>query len=97
MTDVKLLARLGEIGYRNVVKINNKWCGIYRFAYTWGLVVGADAFGYERRYCYKKEGEALENLLIWDGVGHPSGNWLKCKGVLNGESIDLINPNYDGE
>lgn len=97
MGEVQLLLQLKEQGYENVVKINNKWCGLHRFAFTVGLVVGIDRFGYERRYCFDKWGEALESLLVWDGVEHPSGNWIKCKGTFNGLRIDLTNPNNINE
>lgn len=93
MSEVQLLLQLKEQGYENIVKINNDWCGLYRFAFTVGLVVGLDKFGYERRYCFDKWSEALESLLIWDGKGHPSGNWIKCKGTFEGSSINLTNPN----
>ena len=32
--------------------------------------------------------DALRALLDWDGLGHPAGPWIKCKGA----GIDLLNP-----
>ena len=93
----QLIDYLHGQGYTNIVKINDKWCGIHRFAFTWGLIVGLSSFGYERRYCYDKEGEALESLLTWDGLEHPSGNWIKCKGTYKDFIGDIPNPNYNAE
>ncbi len=45
--------------------------------------------GYERRYCFEHEHQARDALLDWDGVDHPGGDWIKCKGI----DIDLLNPN----
>jgi hypothetical protein len=36
--------------------------------------------GYKGRYCYPSFAEAKSALLIWDGVGHPPGEWIKYKG-----------------
>ncbi|UUZ66578.1 hypothetical protein LP417_34180 (plasmid) [Polaromonas sp. P1-6] len=44
--------------------------------------------GYERRYCYEYEVDARAALKAWDGVEHPSGPWIKCKGA----GFDLLNP-----
>jgi hypothetical protein len=48
-------------------------CGIYRFIYTFGLLVDLHEYGYEDRYCYHHEGTALAALLAWDGTGDPVG------------------------
>lgn len=63
-------------------------CGIKRFNFTTALVVGLDALGYQRRYCYEYEFDACSALARWDGEGHPSGPWIKCKGT----GIDILNP-----
>jgi len=54
------------------------------------VVVGLDAVGYQRRYCYEHAADARAALMAWDGNGHPSGPWIKCKGA----GIDLLNPNF---
>lgn len=77
-------------GYTCITKINGKICGLKRFIYTTGLVVGLDPIGYQGRYCYHTLAEATEALLIWDGEGHPSGNWIKYKG-----DVEISNPKYD--
>lgn len=94
MTDIEMVRFLKENGYEQIIKINQKWCALHRFAFTVGLVVGIDKFGYERRYCFDKWSDALESLQIWLGFGHPSGNWIKCKGTFEGERVDIANPNY---
>lgn len=78
-------------GYTNIKQINGKTCGIYRFIFTAGLVVGIDHAGYEYRFCYKNHNEAVKALEVWDGTGDPPGNWIKQKG-LGGERP---NPNYE--
>jgi len=95
MADKDFIEYLNAIGYENIVKIDNKWCGLSRFAFTTGLLVGLDKTGYERRYCFHNWAGALESLLIWDGKDHPSGNWIKCKGIYRGEAVDMANPNYE--
>jgi len=63
-------------------------CGLQMFMFTTGLVAGLTPFGYDRRYCYEHAHEARAVLVAWDGVGHPPGPWIKCKGY----GIDLLNP-----
>lgn len=80
-------------GYTNLKEISGKMYGIYRFIFTTGLVVGIDEVGYESRYCYKHHNDAVKALNDWDGIGDPSGNWIKHKGA----GIDRSNPNYEKE
>jgi len=82
------LAILKAEGYRELCERDGKWCGIHRFNFTTGLVVGLDPAGYERRYCYEHEADAFQALAVWDGRGHPGGPWIKCKGA----GIELLNP-----
>lgn len=63
-------------------------CGVKTFAYTTAIVVGLDSSGYERRYCFEHWNEAADAFAAWDGVGHPPGPWIKCKGA----DVDLLNP-----
>lgn len=93
MKDTEIIEYFKSMGYENIVKIDNKWCALNRFAFTTGLLVDLNVLGYERRYCFNTWAEALESLLIWDGKEHPSGNWIKCKGTFRGETVDIINPN----
>jgi hypothetical protein len=95
MNDLHLIEFFKANGYENVTKINNKWCGLIRLAFTSGLVVGLNQYGYERRYCFHTWSEALESLLVWDGIDHPSGNWIKCKGTYKDFCGDIPNPNYE--
>ena len=79
---------LREEGYRHVRELAGKTCAILPFAYTTGLMVGLEPIGYERRYCYEHASDAAVALALWDGQGHPSGPWIKCKGA----GVDLLNP-----
>jgi len=92
MASKPLLDCLHTEGYYNLTEINGRLCGLHRFAFTVGLVVGLDYFGYEGRYCFERESDALESLLTWDGKQHPSGEWLKFKGKYEGEYLDMANP-----
>ena len=76
------------MGYTDLRTVAGQQCGIYPFAFTFGLMVGLDAHGYSRRYCYEHEADARAALLAWDGAGHPSGPWIKVKGC----GIDQLNP-----
>jgi hypothetical protein len=86
-----LLDYLQSQGYSCITNVGGKVCGLKRFIFTTGLVVGLDMFGYEGRYCFENLSDATEALLTWDGTGHPSGNWIKYKG----QSGEFSNPNND--
>lgn len=81
-----------DLGYTHLRVINGRMCGLFSFMYTTGLVVGLDECGYERRYCYERREDAIDALVAWNGQGHPSGPWIKCKGRLNGVGVDMLNP-----
>lgn len=49
------------------------------FAFTTAILVGVDATGYQRRYCYESREEAFKAFLEYDGIGDPSGPWIKMK------------------
>jgi hypothetical protein len=86
-----LTATLEAQGYAYLRELGDAGiCGIKRFNYTWGLVVGIDPIGHGRRYCYEVEKQALDALAEWSGDGHPSGPWIKCKGA----GIELLNPAF---
>lgn len=55
-------------------------CGVRRFLFTYGLVVGMDDTGYAGRYCYEFRAEAVDALREWDGIGDPPGQWIVYKG-----------------
>ena len=81
-----------ELGYTEPKLINGEWCGLLRFIYTVGLVVGINEYGYKYRYCYHSMKEANEALVNYDDITiAPAGNWIKRKG----EGGDLTNPNYE--
>lgn len=80
MNQAQFFEYLKSEGYTDLKIINGKICGIHRFIFTTGLVVGLDEIGYEGRYCYETKSEALTDLESWDGNGDPSGDWIKYKG-----------------
>ena len=79
-------------GYTDIALKDGQVCGLKPFVYTHAIVVGLRAAGYERRYCYEDEDEARAALKGWDGLEHPPGAWIKCKGI----GIDLLNPALKG-
>jgi hypothetical protein len=80
-----------ELGYHSPKLINGIWCALQRMAFTTGLFVDIDEFGYSHRYCYHTLNEAKEALVAYEDTDdHPSGNWIKRKGKVG----DLANPIY---
>jgi len=53
--------------------------GVMKFLFTYGLMIGLDIVGYQRRYCYSNIGDAMLALANWDGEGDPPGPWIKEK------------------
>lgn len=88
MTHDELHQYLSQNGYTDLREIGGKLCGLSKFMFTTGLVVGLDQHGYELRYCYENEAEARAALQSWQGIGHPCGPWIKAKGL----GTDLLNP-----
>ena len=81
-----------ENGYAGVREVPGQGlCGLLPFLLTWAVVVDLTEDCYGRRYCYEHQGDAAEALKVWDGQGHPSGPWIKCKGA----GIDLLNPELE--
>lgn len=78
-------------GYYEIKEIDGKGtCGLFRFMFTTGLVIGIDEIGYEGRYCYSTEREAIDAINSWKGLGDPPGLWIKYKGRTGERS----NPNF---
>lgn len=47
---------------------------VVHMIYTWRLTVGpADAYGYDDGWCYPTEEDAIVALVLWDGMGEPTG------------------------
>lgn len=88
-----LREQLEHEGYSDLVEINGKVCGLLPFLFTTGLMVGLENGFYELRYCFEAEKDARAALERWDGEGHPTGPWIKAKGV----NVDLLNPNFGVE
>lgn len=81
-----------ENGYSEVREVPGQgWCGLLPFLLTWAVVVDLTPEFYGRRYCYEHQGDAALALQSWNGIGHPSGPWIKCTGA----GIDFLNPELD--
>jgi hypothetical protein len=84
----ELKQNLAEQGYFNFKEIEGRGlCGLMKFVFTTGLVYGMDEFSYKGRYCFENTADAKEALYNWDGIGDPSGDWIKHKG-----STEYSNP-----
>lgn len=85
-------------GWYDLVLIGSVLCGLSNFRFTCGLCVDIQLDGISsqaRRYCFESQAEAKASLDEYiDTSTHPTGNWIKCKGITpNGEIIDVLNPN----
>lgn len=76
----ELIEYLKKEEYTNLKYINGVLCGIRRFIFTTGLVVGLNRIGYDGRYCYESHADAVAALEKWDMNGDPDGDWIKYKG-----------------
>jgi hypothetical protein len=86
----RLAGALLRSGYTDLRALQGQVCAVKQFNFTTAVVVGLDDVGYQRRYCYEHRADAEAALATWDGLEHPSGPWIKCKGA----GIDLLNPNF---
>jgi hypothetical protein len=74
--DEKYRRFLLENGYSNIIEINEtQWAAIQNFAFTTAIIVGTigNHAGYEDRWCYAHEADAVEALLTWAGTGKVEG------------------------
>ncbi len=92
MTQKQIIKVLEGEGYFDIRWIENVGlCGLYRFAFTVGLIYGLTESIYVGRYCYENLSDAKEALSTWNGKRDPSdSNWIKHKG-----SIEYSNPNKE--
>jgi len=69
-----------DMGYGEAIRLNGKIVALGKFLFTCGIMVGMDEHGYECRYCYHNEDEAMIGLLAWIGSDddEPSG-YIKRK------------------
>jgi len=47
--------------------------------------------GWERRFCYARQRDAIVAALIWDGESDPPGDWVKDKSP----GQDRLNPRFN--
>ena len=63
--------RMEEQGYTELREVDGKVCGLFRFIFTWGVIINMDDIGYERRFCFDNYSFASKFLEEWDGVTEP--------------------------
>lgn len=89
MERTKLIAFLEEQGYYSLREVEGRGlCGLMKFIFTTGLVLGLDEHSYRGRYCYSSAADAQSALDSWDSQGDPGGPWIKYKGE-GGERSNL--------
>ena len=76
----EILEHEGYVGVRQMK--NGQWVGVCKMLYTYGLVIGLDETGYDRRYCYEHLTDAMVAAVCYEGIGDPIGPWIKMKGDL---------------
>jgi hypothetical protein len=82
-------------GFYGLRLVKGTILGMQRYLTTVAIVVEIKERGYGRRYCYQVQAEATEALRVYDNPGeHPTGNWVKLKGIFNGKGVDMLNPNW---
>ncbi len=80
--DPHLALALHVSGYTSLRLHRGRVCGLHRFMYTVGIVVGLDFETYSHRYCYADFAEARGALGEWsEDDEHPPGPWIKRKGL----------------
>lgn len=81
LTDrARLVECLNAEGYRRCIVLpTGELAGIQNMLYTVGLIVGLTEHGWRTRFCYEHEADAIAALDSYDGVGDPSGPWIKEK------------------
>ncbi len=96
MKNEELRKHLEHEGYMFLTEIPGRGlCGLYRFLFTTGLVIGIDQIGYKGRYCYSERSDALYALSHWDGTDDPPGPWIKYKGEGGERSNTLKTLEHD--
>ncbi len=92
MNNEKQIIELERYGYQNVRLLpSGFFAGVMAQMFTTALFVGLDATGYQRRYCYESDEDAISALAAWDGTDDPPGNWIKEK------PSDRLNPNWSAK
>ena len=56
-----------DMGYGLPVKLDGKLVALGPFLYTTGIMVGMDDQGYEYRFCYHTQDQAMIAMLQWIG------------------------------
>lgn len=69
--------KIEKLGYQFPRRLpNGEWIALYRFLFTWGIILGLDEIGYKRRFCYKNINDALNAVANWNGENDPPGDWI---------------------
>lgn len=86
-----LVEYLKSEGYYEIREVPGRGiCGLRKFIFTTGLVVGMTKDLYYGRYCYSNESDASKALNEWNGEGDPDGPWIKYKGMPEERSNPLM-------
>ena len=68
-----------DMGYGEPIKMDGKIVALGPFLFTTGIMVGMNDTGYEHRFCYHTEDQAMIALLAWIGSDddEPEGYLVK--------------------
>lgn len=94
--EVVFIEKMKIEGFEGVFWCDGRgYCGVMRFAFTYGLAYGMGEYGYDGRYCYPlhSSGDAIFDLcqLSFTPNEEPTGNWIKHKGIIG----EYSNPNSE--
>lgn len=66
--------QLLAMGYTDITVLpNGDYACIFKFMFTYAILFGMNAWGYEQRWCYHSYEAARAALTAWDGEGDPDG------------------------
>jgi hypothetical protein len=50
-------------------------CGVHRLVFHWTLHIDISDYSWEDKYCFRNFHDAIEALLMWDGISDMPGKW----------------------
>lgn len=90
--DKNLVDKFKIEGIFNITETDHGYCGLMKFAFTYGIIVGINSTGYERRYCYPSFETAMVGYAKWlltQEYDPQDSDWIKRKGAIR----EISNPN----
>ena len=77
MSDEELIEFFTSVGYREVRKLpDGNFVGIVPLMFTTGLCIDLNSCGHNKRFCFKKEADALQALANLQSVDDEPTGWI---------------------